>query len=1322
MGDREKEPLAPDKERHDDNEAIGSRSARILQLARATMSAYEESGPVSARQLHVAAASTPLVAFWLTVLLVVGLLSLGVLDSVVNSGVRWLGRDSFVVAALLAAALAFNAALVRREWRLAKTELQNRLKSVLDGLELASRGLGDTLGLGKFQADNHLPTNIASVTVARVLIDGSICYAPFNLLLEGDIVQLAFGDKAPAKAHYCNSDGVLNTRIPAILEKGQLLKPATFNIDASALQSESRSTRGQFYIKLLETPLVDTVHSILHSKRPDSVIYHQLYIITATLTTRVIWFILGASFIINVFRYAFNSSSKEKRGEEAISLLFNLPLYAVLPLLPLSLPFITLVARSFGNAQIICLHEALQASKEDFKDEENIDEFDAAPPPTKEVQTDYKAIWTAFVSQIMNRPSTPHHSHNHNAAGTPSHFNSGLLSRTTNLVESLASATVICAIDREGTVSMPFPTIDSLFFLQDGGAEDCTPALAPAAVNNTAMAMNANILGEMNETPNGSLVASNVVGAGVTVGNGVPGAVVNGLVAGNQSTPTSTAAVAVTGFGNIAAAAAAEPVVLDLKEEGSATFGLRFEDKDWRDHMGSLKPLGLSLLLSTSCASPVSANGGAGIVSDGIGGDTVASTKQRRLKRVRTENHRKPNVFCIDGRVKPARQTCLCRVGREIGFQDSVVESFSSITAVHWYSPKIESLLTSGGSNGRSSDYHFEVPSSNSQIFLDTLTGDCQVFSDGNVELIVESCVDYWNGSDLELMTDAVEKKIFEFYQNAVYNDMQVIAYSYRPIPSSNTAQTLTTKTAAYVERNASFDLPKNNEEDEQLRSEMAGSVRWKNKSSRIASIIDSPLYADSLEPDAYLREVLRCQTFLGMAALCYEPKQDISNVIEDLKLAGIRFVYFSEAPERESKAYAERLGLEIDWNSCIILSSSDGSPGYLELHDMKAQLPRGVENIRGHIERVDDVPLRVSLFAESSPYSVLEMIKIFQENGEVVCCIGSSLNETNVESFATADISVAIDPFVALKTKRGENDPLAPLVLGAGVTTSPCALRFYFDTSVYSLTQLIREARTLVVNAQQGFSFHFGCQMSLSGIMLVSYIFLLPPILTGYQLLWLMWVIFPLQSIGFLFTPHDSAIMTMMPVKNNDHLKDRWRSARYYATRFAMPTIGSVAVFILSLWHFMGDQSDWKSVFGSFGTVSWMRLSDAELSALLYAQHILLVYFVLAIVTASSTFLSRTRTVWELPPWKNRSWMIVSVITIVLQLTFSAISLYTGPTAAVTLNALPWHIIFVICFGIVINIPIQEVVKRYDKQNWVKSQKLAQLQFNTKLGMHSPL
>lgn len=107
--------------------------------------------------------------------------------------------------------------------------------------------------------------------------------------------------------------------------------------------------------------------------------------------------------------------------------------------------------------------------------------------------------------------------------------------------------------------------------------------------------------------------------------------------------------------------------------------------------------------------------------------------------------------------------------------------------------------------------------------------------------------------------------------------------------------------------------------------------------------------------------------------------------------------------------AFAERLGLETDWNSCILLSNADDDncgTGYLQTHDIKAQLPRGIDQIRPHLEDVDDIPLHVSLFAECTPHATTEMIRIFQENGEVVCCIGNALNAKNTTSFALVSVS----------------------------------------------------------------------------------------------------------------------------------------------------------------------------------------------------------------------------------------------------------------------------------------------------------------------------
>ena len=97
----------------------------------------------------------------------------------------------------------------------------------------------------------------------------------------------------------------------------------------------------------------------------------------------------------------------------------------------------------------------------------------------------------------------------------------------------------------------------------------------------------------------------------------------------------------------------------------------------------------------------------------------------------------------------------------------------------------------------------------------------------------------------------------------------------------------------------------------------------------------------------------------------------------------------------------------------------------------IQAKLPRGIDNIRPHLQDVDNVPLLVPLFTDctpegsqvdheilSDPYkctqylficcmfsATREMIEIMQEYGEVVCCSGSSLNVANVGIFNQADI-----------------------------------------------------------------------------------------------------------------------------------------------------------------------------------------------------------------------------------------------------------------------------------------------------------------------------
>ncbi|KAI9216631.1 hypothetical protein BC828DRAFT_409271, partial [Blastocladiella britannica] len=52
----------------------------------------------------------------------------------------------------------------------------------------------------------------------------------------------------------------------------------------------------------------------------------------------------------------------------------------------------------------------------------------------------------------------------------------------------------------------------------------------------------------------------------------------------------------------------------------------------------------------------------------------------------------------------------------------------------------------------------------------------------------------------------------------------------------------------------------------------------------------------------------------------------------------------------------------------------------------------------------------------------------------------------------------------------------------------------------------------------------------------------------------------------------------------------------------------------------------------------------------------------------------------------------------------------------------LPWHFYLVLAGSLPVQIAIHETAKRPDRRQWMRFQKRSKLEFNTRLGMHSPI
>jgi hypothetical protein len=100
--------------------------------------------------------------------------------------------------------------------------------------------------------------------------------------------------------------------------------------------------------------------------------------------------------------------------------------------------------------------------------------------------------------------------------------------------------------------------------------------------------------------------------------------------------------------------------------------------------------------------------------------------------------------------------------------------------------------------------------------------------------------------------------------------------------------------------------------------------------------------------------------------------------------------------------------------------------------------------------------------------------------------------------------------------------------------------------------------------------------------------------------------------------------------------------------------------------------------------------------------------------VLISYSFVNRTKSIREYPPWKNRLWVGASIAAIVLQFTFSAASI--GITGY-SMNRIPWYVYLLCLSWPFVFLPIQELVKAHDSKEYARFQKRSRLEFSTKLG-----
>ena len=142
--------------------------------------------------------------------------------------------------------------------------------------------------------------------------------------------------------------------------------------------------------------------------------------------------------------------------------------------------------------------------------------------------------------------------------------------------------------------------------------------------------------------------------------------------------------------------------------------------------------------------------------------------------------------------------------------------------------------------------------------------------------------------------------------------------------------------------------------------------------------------------------------------------------------------------------------------------------------------LPSGIEEIRKHLENTDLIPLQVPMFCDVDTTTTEEMFKIYQENGEIVACIGNILNSENLYAFQQANVSIGVklEPLYrcnrcngrvnCVRTKPSQSKlikrykPSKLEELSASLNRLACTFIFDANTNITCVFPVFREARSL--------------------------------------------------------------------------------------------------------------------------------------------------------------------------------------------------------------------------------------------------------------------
>lgn len=298
---------------------------------------------------------------------------------------------------------------------------------------------------------------------------------------------------------------------------------------------------------------------------------------------------------------------------------------------------------------------------------------------------------------------------------------------------------------------------------------------------------------------------------------------------------------------------------------------------------------------------------------------------------------------------------------------------------------------------------------------------------------------------------------------------------------------------------------------------------QWLNKSEKFAES-GLRIIAGAYKKNAQMSEknIISELTFVGLFGLMDPPRKEVYKAVQECRSAGIRVVMITGDHPSTAKNIGTQLG--IAEKNCEVIIGSNMKEYYLLSDEDKTQW------------------LNATIFARVSPSQKLDLVKVFQEKGNIVGMTGDGVNDA--PALKKADIGIAM----GLRGTQVAQE-VADMILK--------------DDSFSSIVTAIKQGRIIFENIQKFVIFLLSCNLSELLVISIASIFSLHFQLFPFQILFINLITDVLPALALGVLDGNDKIMEQKPRHSKTPIIDlkRWWSIIFYSIIIAFTNVGGVLV-----------------------------------------------------------------------------------------------------------------------------------------------------------------